>query len=352
MIIALLADSHFGARNDSPIVLKHAEDFYTNIFFPYLDKNNIDTIVHVGDLMDRRKYSNHNTVDAVSRFYWNEVSKRAIDHHLIIGNHDTYLKHTNSINSPMLLWGDHPGTTFYTNPEEVTFDGQKMLFLPWINDENNEDTSQMIANSDARFVLGHLELQGFEMHKGVVSETGLDKKIFGKFDKVLSGHFHKRSNQDNIYYLGTPNQMTWIDYGEVKGFHIFDTSSGNLTFIQNPSYLFHKVVYDDSLPLVTDFSPYENKYVKLIVRNKTDPYQFDKFVTSLNEVNPAQLVILEERQITVDEEKVAENIQVDDTPTILKKYVESIEDETIHKPELIGLLTQLYMEANELDVDS
>ena len=47
MKIALLNDTHFGARNDSPAFLKYFMEFYDEQFFPYLEEHNIKTLIHL-----------------------------------------------------------------------------------------------------------------------------------------------------------------------------------------------------------------------------------------------------------------------------------------------------------------
>ena len=61
MKIALLTDTHFGARNDSPAFSKYFFKFYDEVFFPYLKENNITTLIHLGDIVDRRKFINFKT---------------------------------------------------------------------------------------------------------------------------------------------------------------------------------------------------------------------------------------------------------------------------------------------------
>ena len=52
MKIALLNDTHFGCRNDSPAFMKYQNRFYEELFFPYLVYNNITTLIHLGDVVD------------------------------------------------------------------------------------------------------------------------------------------------------------------------------------------------------------------------------------------------------------------------------------------------------------
>ena len=97
MKIALINDTHWGARNDSPAFIDYFNRFYNEIFFPYLQQNNINTIVHLGDVVDRRKFINHNTAHNFKLNFWDKIDLLNIDTHVIIGNHDTYYKNTNEI---------------------------------------------------------------------------------------------------------------------------------------------------------------------------------------------------------------------------------------------------------------
>ena len=38
----------------------------------------------------------------------------------------------------------------------------------------------------------HLELQGFDMSKGMPCMDGMDRKYFDRFEMVLTGHFHAK----------------------------------------------------------------------------------------------------------------------------------------------------------------
>ena len=47
MKIALLTDTHFGARGDSLVFFDYMMEFYDNVFFPYLSENNITTMMKI-----------------------------------------------------------------------------------------------------------------------------------------------------------------------------------------------------------------------------------------------------------------------------------------------------------------
>jgi hypothetical protein len=244
MRIALLNDTHFGCRNDSPAFIKYQNDFYTKVFFPYLVENNITTLIHLGDVVDRRKFINHNTAHNFKNIFWNKLDELNIDTHILIGNHDTYYKNTNEINALQNL-SLNKNCKLYTRAEEVTFDGLDIVFLPWICDDNYEDTLHTIDHSTSSIAMGHLEIKGFEMHKGHINEQGLDKSLFKRYEKVLSGHFHKKSDDGHIYYLGSQYEITWSDYNCQKGFHIFDTQTRELETVNNPFKIHKKFIYND-----------------------------------------------------------------------------------------------------------
>jgi DNA repair exonuclease SbcCD nuclease subunit len=83
------------------------------------------------------------------------------------------------------------------------------------------------------------------MHNGVMNTQGLDKSLFKRFEKVFSGHFHKKSDDGQIYYCGTQYEITWSDYKCPKGFHIFDTDTRELTRVPNPIVIHKKLIYND-----------------------------------------------------------------------------------------------------------
>jgi hypothetical protein len=349
MKIALINDTHWGARNDSPAFIDYFNKFYEEVFFPYLQENNIKTLIHLGDVVDRRKFINHNTAHNFKLKFWDKTEELSLDTHVLLGNHDTYYKNTNEVNALQNL-NIPKNTKVYTKSETVTFDGLDILFLPWICDDIMEETLLSIDSSAAQIVMGHLEIKGFEMHKGHINEQGLDKSLFKRFEKVISGHFHKRSDDGHVYYLGSPYEITWSDYNCPKGFHIFDTETRELTRIPNPITVHKKLIYNDKQEDYTkkDLTQFENTFVKLFISNKTDTDMFDKLVDKFhNETNVYELNIIED--LTSDlTSTVKEDIldQGEDTLTFLGNYIDQI-DTTLDKTKLKKFAKELYVEASE-----
>jgi hypothetical protein len=200
--------------------------------------------------------------------------------------------------------------------------------------------------------MGHLEVNGFEMHKGHFADGSYDKELFRRFDIVMSGHFHHKSDDGQIYYLGTPYEIYWSDYEDPRGFHIFDTDTRELERIVNPYRLFEKVYYDDTTTDYTnyDMSKFKDMYVKVIVVNKKDLYQFDKFVDKLLQADAHEVKIVEDFS-ELDAENVSDDIveNTEDTMTLLEKYIDEL-DVTMDKDRLKNTMRSLYTEAQDLEI--
>ena len=350
MKIALITDTHWGARGDSLTFLNYFRKFYDNIFFPYLEEHNIKTCIHLGDVVDRRKFINFKILNDLRENFIDRLWKMGVDTHIIIGNHDTFHKNTNSLNSIEEIFTTYDGQTepwIYSSPKEVDFDGLGIVMMPWINEDNYGDAMKMIQNTSCQILMGHLEVKGFEQHPGSWNHEGLEARIFEKFDMVMSGHFHHKSDDGTVYYLGNPYEITWSDYKDTRGFHIFDTETRELKHIQNPYRMFHKIFYDDSEETFEslkekDYSEYEGTYIKLVVQKKTNPFWFDTVMDKLYAANVADLVVVENfSDFDVSDEDIIDEAQ--DTLTILSKYVNTLNVE--NKTELDGLMRSLYNEA-------
>ena len=198
MKLAIITDTHFGARNDNLNFNEYFFKFYDNVFFPTLKERGIITCVHMGDVVDRRKYISYRIANDFRERFVNRFKEMGIDLHIIIGNHDTYYKNTSEVNSMEELVGSDR-FKIYTGPEVVEFDSTPILFIPWINSNNYEASMDALDTANADIVMGHLEVNGFEMHKGHLAEGKQEKKLFRRFETVFSGHFHHKSDDGQIF---------------------------------------------------------------------------------------------------------------------------------------------------------
>lgn len=350
--IALITDSHFGARGNHLGFLDYFKRFFDDVFFPELFEREIKTIIHLGDLVDNRKNVNFYTANVLRNSFLDKLDK--FETHIIVGNHDSYHKNTNQINALNELVINYNNIHVWSNPTMFHLVNQPVLLLPWINSENHEMSIDYIENAKCNYVFGHLELSGFEMNLGTIATHGLDAKLFAKYTAVFSGHYHHKSSRNNIYYLGAPYEMTWGDYNDPRGFHILDLSMGDLEFIPNPYKMFHKIIYDDSNEelqnniLELDFQKYHKRYLKIIILKKENPYVFEQFLDKIETVDPYDVQIVENHaSLEFEDADLIEGAQ--DTMTILKNSVTGMSD-NVNKEELVSVFQELYSEANLINI--
>ena len=354
MKIALITDTHFGARNDNLAFNDYFYKFWENTFFPYLDKSGIDTVIHLGDVMDRRKFVSYKIAQDFRQKFIQKFVDRGVNLHMLVGNHDTFYKNTNDVNSLGELVEDrYSKINVYPSPTTVEFDGTPLCLIPWICADNYTDTMNHIKETKAQVCLGHFEINGFEMHAGHFSENGMDGNFLSRFDTVFSGHFHKKSDNGHIYYLGNTYQMTWSDNGCPKGFHIFDTETRELERIINPYTIFAKVHYDDSTVDYDTFdvSSLNEKFVKIVVVNKKDFYKFDRFIDRVLSESGAHEVKIVEDFSELDPENVDDEIvnNAEGTQELLERYIEAL-DVDLDKKRLTNMMKGLYLEASDLEL--
>ena len=347
MKIAIITDQHFGARKNSKLFHDYFLKFYEDIFFPTLIKEGITTIVDMGDTFDSRKGVDFVSLEWAKNNYFDRLQELGIVTHTIIGNHTAYYKNTNNLSGVDLFLREYDNVKIYSEAEEVTIDKTKFLFVPWINSENLDQTLDVIDNSDSPCVMGHLELNGFMATRGHYMEHGMDSKVFDKFDRVYTGHYHMRSNQGNVFYLGNPYEMYWNDVNDRnRGFHLFDTDTLEHTPVNNPYQIFHNLYYEDTPHQMLDITKYDQKIVKVIVRKKSDPKQFEKYIDKLYSSNLAELKIVENFDFTEGEEFEAE--ESEDTISLLNRYIQESEVD-LDKFTITNILQDVYKEACEVE---
>jgi DNA repair exonuclease SbcCD nuclease subunit len=345
MKVAILTDSHYGAKKGSKHLHDYFELFYKNVFFPALEEHGVETVIHMGDAFDSRKSIDYQSLEWAKRVVFDPLKK--YDVHMIVGNHDCYYKNTNNVNSPALLLKDYPNIKTYSSPTNTKVCGIDMTFIPWICSENYDETLKVLKKSKAKVAMGHLELKGFRVNKHLVMEEhGLEANLFSNFTKVFSGHYHTRSDNGTVFYLGNPYEMYWTDVNDTRGFHIFDTETLEHTPINNPYKLFYNVYYEDTPHQTFDASEYSNKIVKVIVRKKSKQKDFEKFIDKLYKVGIQDLKIVENFEIQENENFVID--EEENTISILNRYIDESECD-FDKSTIKGIFQDLYKQACEVE---
>lgn len=348
MKIAIITDQHFGARKNSKLFHDFFLKFYNDVFFPTLVKEGITTVVDMGDTFDSRKGIDFSALSWAKDNYYDTLEKMGITVHTIVGNHTAYYKNTNNVNAVDLLLREYSNVTVYSEPTEVQLGNLKTLFIPWINEENEQTTFNLIKKTTCSCAMGHLELAGFAANRQCIMEHGHDRKLLEKFSLVLSGHYHTRSNQENIFYIGNPYEIYWNDVDDQRGFIIFDTDTLEITYIDNPYNIFYNIYYEDTNHQLFNFSLYEDKIVKLIVKQNTDKKKFEKFVDKLYSANVADLKVIENYNFDGWYSKDSiDDLESENTLSILNTYIKESEH-NLDKNLLSEIIKEIYQESCEM----
>tara|TARA_B100001142_G_scaffold152527_1_gene153135 strand:+ start:174 stop:1214 length:1041 start_codon:yes stop_codon:yes gene_type:complete len=345
MKVAIITDQHFGCRKNSKLFHDYFLQFYNDVFFPYLEENGITEVIDMGDTFDSRKGIDFSALAWAKDNYYDRLRDMGIIVHTIVGNHTAYYKNTNKVNAVDLLLREYENVHVYDVSTEVEIGNLPILFIPWINKENEESTFKFIQASDCLYAMGHLELAGFRVNKQIVMDHGHASELYSKFEKVFSGHYHTRSDDGRIYYLGNPYEMFWSDVGDRRGFTIFDTETHEHFPVDNPYRLFYNIYYEDTDHQTFDAREYENKIVKVIVRKKTNIKKFDKFIDKLYSSNVSELKVIENFSIVEPEE--FEAFESEDTLSILNRYIGEAEI-NLDKSKIQKMIHEVYQEACEL----
>lgn len=352
MKIAILNDTHAGIRNSSDIFINYQEKFYTDVFFPYLIENDIKKIVHLGDYYEHRKFINFKALNANRMHFLEKLREYGIHMDIIPGNHDTYFKNTNDLNSLKELLGHYMNEiNIVMRPKVMKYDSLKVALIPWIAPDVEKETYEFLENCGADVIGGHFELNGFDMYRGMPCHDGMDRDVLDNFELVLSGHFHTKSQQGNIHYLGSQMEFFWNDAGDKKYFHVLDTETRELTAVHNPVTLFEKIYYDDEKEdfLKVDVTKYKDKFVKIIVVNRSDHFIFDRFLDRLQTMNIHDLKIAENLNEFIGENVADSDIDIEDTQTLLSSYIDAVET-PLDKDRIKNQVNELMIEAQTMEI--
>jgi len=344
MKVAIITDQHFGFKKGSKLYHDYFLKFYEETFFPTLEREGITTILDLGDTFDNRKGIDSYSLDWAKKHYFDPIRVRGIDVVSIVGNHTAYYKNTNELNTIDLLLREYDNITVVSECQELKIGNLDVLFIPWINVENEVETYKKIKESKCKVAMGHLELNGFTATQGHLMEHGADFEIYNKFKQVFSGHFHTRSNNGTIYYLGNPYEMFWNDVNDKRGFHIYDTETLKLKTVNNPFQLYKVINYSDTPRQLTNFTEYTDKIVKVVVRQKSNEKEYNRFMSALDKARPVDVKVVERTDHLVYDGEIVE--QTEDTMTLLTKYIEEL-DTDLDLTRIKKVISEVYTEAIE-----
>jgi len=340
MKVCVLADTHFGVRQDSEAFHDNMEKFYSEIFFPEVKSRNISHIIHVGDVFDNRKKIDMYTARRAREYFFETLKESAITMDVTAGNHDLYFRHESNTTALREILGLYKNIRFFTDVTDVSLAGGKPIcYVPWIHNNNRDESIERIKNSKSEIVFGHLELTGYQMYKGQISKHGEDPALFERFQHAYSGHFHHKNSRANITYLGSTSQHIWSDHGDVRGFHIFDTETYDVEFVANPYHMFEILNYDEDDSTLPDV---KGKYVRLLHGEIKSQSKLDKFIKQLIESGVADLKVIPSASYSV---KYNANTNVRDDKSVNIEDALALMRSVVEEDDVYSKLEELYNKA-------
>jgi len=199
---AVFTDIHFGLKSNSKMHNDDCERF-VDWYIETAQKNGCDVGIFAGDWHHNRSSLNLTTMDASLRSL-EKLGKAFDKFYFFPGNHDLYYKDKRDIHS--VVFGKHvPGVEIVDTPQVI----DDVALVPWMVG----DEWRNVVNMKCRYMFGHFELPHFKMNAMVeMPDTGEVKSSdFKNQEFVFSGHFHKRQNQNNIWYIGNAFPHNYAD---------------------------------------------------------------------------------------------------------------------------------------------
>lgn len=261
--IFLISDIHFGIRNSNQEWADIQEDYFYNWFIPLIEKEKTETsaVFMLGDIFENRTSLNIKTLDTSIKII-KEISSQ-VPVHIIVGNHDSYNKSQNDINS-LKIFNFLDNVFVYEEPKMLKLENEKSIYLmPWRS--TYEIEKETIENINSDYLFCHTSYSGSYSNRVSKSPDGNSVEVFNKFKRVYSGHIHFRQEKDNIILIGSPYSMTKNDIDNQKGIYILNLNKDTHVFIENnhsPKFL----RYDLSDLLNIQFK----KYKEMVVNNFLD----------------------------------------------------------------------------------
>ena len=180
--------------------------------------------IWLGDMLDTKEIVRARCLNQWIRYF----SRSKLKHYVIVGNHD-YFNLECKDHSLRALKELHNVTVI----DKLTHIPETRYWaVPFLN--SPAEVKKVLKNipHNNTILFGHFEIGGFDWGNGYVCENKLTKEHFSKFDKVVTGHFHKKQVIDNILYLGSPFSLSFGESNQTKYLGILHPQSKEIELIE------------------------------------------------------------------------------------------------------------------------
>ena len=247
----------------------------------YMKLNKISHIIQLGDFFHDRKsvdVSLDNEVQNIFDKYFNSILE---SFEIVTGNHDVYYNNRNDISSLEMLKNIIPSLHITDEPDYSEV--YKMTFLPWLNENNAEKFNEFLSKPN-KYCFGHLEINGFEMMRGILAKDSLEVSSFRHFDRVFSGHYHLTQDKGNITYVGSVFQNDFGDYGDIKRFFVLDQVKDEIEEVKIPFIFFDKIIINNEKDIDDcKIESYKDKNIQVVL-NILSSIKRENFISKISEI--------------------------------------------------------------------
>jgi DNA repair exonuclease SbcCD nuclease subunit len=225
----------------------------------YAQSNDIKKIISAGDFFHTKAktYAPH-VIQGWLKV--KEIKKANIDQYMLIGNHDMANPNT-TMNSILFVYSDYVKVI----PDYYFFDTENTRYHLLSYTDTKFDNFQL-DDDKYNVLIAHLDIIGFQMSNGFQSISGFKMEDFKDFDLVLSGHYHKHQQKNNIVYIGSPYQTSFSERGQKKGFIILDDETLDWEFVETPEAPKYEIIDISSLDDLSNKNV-NNKFLKIRLKN-------------------------------------------------------------------------------------
>ena len=202
---AVFTDLHIGLKGNS---IQHNEDCleFVQWFIKKSSEENCDVAIVCGDWHNHRSSINIQSLDYSLRCLelLNSAFKKV---YFLVGNHDLFYRERRDITS--VTWANHLSNIHLINDIYTAGD---VTLSPWLVG----DEFKKLSKIKSKYLFGHFEFPKFLVNAMIeMPDHGEinDTHVVG-FEKVFSGHFHKRQARNNIWYIGNAFPHNYADAGD------------------------------------------------------------------------------------------------------------------------------------------
>lgn len=339
----LISDTHLGVRSNSREWMDNIESWFRDFFMPKLKKNYQpgDVLIHCGDVFDSRQSINLYIMNKGIQIF--EDLAEILPIYMIIGNHDIFMKSSNSINS-LKVFKNNSRITVFEEPQRIQLGPCSALMMPWRDGHAAEAEVLNDPTNYSDLVFCHTDIRGFTFNKTQRVEEGNDVDTFSRYKRVYSGHIHWAQHFKNVRMLGSPYELTRSDSGNTKSIWLLDLETLEETPFHNthsPKFVRYKLgwLLEQTIERLQEI--FFNNYVDVMVDATWSTwFPFSSFTESFTGYRKINYIITT-AETESDEELPVENEEIN-LIKMIELHIEGLPYNESLKGKLLKASTQIY----------